>query len=103
MHLKWDQLQGNRNLVLLFDSINDYFERPNDLATLSSAASRFAILQCKRAVIRRDDEFEILTWMHRLSNELGSKPIGFPVVVDTDGQMPPCTTCFPWTDLCGDT
>ena len=87
VHLKWHQLHGNQNLVLLFDSIDEYLGRPNDLATLCNAASCFEILQCKLAVICRDEEFEILTWMHRLSAELGSKPIGFPVIVDADNQI----------------
>ena len=87
VHLKWHQLHGNQNLVLLFDSIDEYLDRPNDLATLCNAASRFEMLQCKLAVICRDDEFEILTWMHRLSAELGSKPIGFPVIVDNDNKI----------------
>jgi alkyl hydroperoxide reductase subunit AhpC len=87
VHLKWHQLHGNQNLVLLFDSIDEYLDRPNDLATLCNAASRFEILQCKLAVICRDDEFEILTWMQRLSAALGSKPIGFPVIVDADNQI----------------
>ena len=87
VHLKWHQLHGNQNLVLLFDSIDEYLDRPNDLATLCNAANRFEILQCKLAVICRDDEFEILTWMQRLSAELGSKPIGFPVIVDADNQI----------------
>ena len=26
-------------------------------------------------------------WMHRLSAELGSKPIGFPVIVDSDNHI----------------
>jgi len=87
VHLKWHQLHGNQNLVLLFDSIDEDLDRSNDLATLCNAASRFETLQCKLAVICRDDEFEILTWMHRLSAELGSKPIGFPVIVDADNRI----------------
>jgi alkyl hydroperoxide reductase subunit AhpC len=87
VHLKWHQLHGNQNLVLLFDSIDEYLDRPNDLATLCNAASRFEILQCKLAVICRDDEFEILSWMERLSAKLGSGPIGFPVIVDADNQI----------------
>jgi alkyl hydroperoxide reductase subunit AhpC len=87
VHLKWHQLHGHQNLVLLFDSIEEYLDRPNDLAALCNAANRFAILNCKLAIICRDDEFEILTWMHRLSAELGSKPVGFPVVVDADNQI----------------
>jgi alkyl hydroperoxide reductase subunit AhpC len=87
VHLKWHQLHRNQNLVLLFDSIDEYLDRPNELATLCNAASRFEILQCKLAVICRDEEFEILTWMHHLSASLGSKPIGFSIIVDADGQI----------------
>lgn len=87
VHLQWNQVHGNQNLVLLFDSIDEYLNRPNDLATLCKAASRFEILQCKLAVICRDDEFEIVTWMQRLNAQLGSKPVGFPVIVDADNQI----------------
>jgi len=31
VHLKWRQLHSNQNLVLLFDSIDEYLDRPNDL------------------------------------------------------------------------
>ncbi len=85
--LKWHELHCNQNLVLLFDTVEDDLDHPNDLATLCNAASRFEMLQCKLAVICRDDEFEILTWMHHMSAELGSKPIGFPVIVDVDNQI----------------
>ena len=87
VHLRWHQLHANQNLVLLFDSIDEYFDRPNDLATLCNASSRFQTLQCKLAVICRDDEFEILTWMNRLSAKVGSKPIGFPVIIDADNEI----------------
>jgi alkyl hydroperoxide reductase subunit AhpC len=87
VHLKWHELHSNQNLVLLFDSIDEHLDRPNDLANLCNAASRFEILQCKLAVICRDEEFEILTWMQRLSAELGSMPIGFQVIVDSDNQI----------------
>jgi alkyl hydroperoxide reductase subunit AhpC len=87
VHLKWHQLHGNQNLVLLFDSLDEDLDRPNELATLCNAVSRLEILRCKLAVICRDDEFEILTWMQRLSAELGSKLIGFPVIVDADNQI----------------
>jgi alkyl hydroperoxide reductase subunit AhpC len=87
VQLKWCQLHSNQNLVLLFDSIDEYLDRPNDLATLCNAASRLKILQCKLAVVCRDDEFEILTRMHRLSAELGSKSIGLTVIVDADNQI----------------
>ena len=87
VHLAWHELYGHRNLVLLFDSIDEYLNRPNDLAALSNAASRFAILNCKLAVICPDDQFEILMWMDRLSAELGSKPVGFPVIVDADNEI----------------
>lgn len=87
VHLKWHQVHCNQNLVLIFDSIEDQFGRPNNLSTLSNAASRFEILECKLAAICRDDEFEVLTWMQRLSAERGSRPIGLPVIVDTDNQI----------------
>ena len=87
VHLGWHQLHANQNLVLLFDSIDEYLDRPNDLATLCNAASRFQTLQCKLAVICPDDEFEILTWMNRLSAKVGSKPIGFPVIIDADNEI----------------
>ena len=87
VHLNWHQLHGDQNLVLLFDSIDEYLDRPDDLATLCHAARRFERLHCRLAVICPDDEFEILTWMQRLSAELGSKPIGFPVIVDTDNKI----------------
>lgn len=87
VHLKWHQLHDNQNLILLFDSIEECLDRPNDLATLCNAASRFETLQCKLAVVCRDDEFEILTWMERLSAERESKIIGFPVIVDADNRI----------------
>ena len=87
LQLKWNQLHDNKNLVLLFNSIQDYLDQPNDLATLSNAASRFEILQCRLIVICRDELFEILTGMHRLAAELGSRPIGFPVIVDVDNRI----------------
>lgn len=87
VHLKWDQLHGHQNLILLFDSIDEYLDGSNDLAALCNAVSRFERLRCKLAVICRNDEFEILTWMHRLRAERGSKPIGFPIIVDADNQI----------------
>jgi alkyl hydroperoxide reductase subunit AhpC len=87
VHLNWHQLHGNQFLVLLFDSIDEYLDRPHESATLCNAASRFEILQCKLAVICRNDEFEILTWMHQLSAELGSMPICFPIIVDADNHI----------------
>ena len=86
VHLTWYQLHGNQNLVLLFESIDESLDRPN-LATLCNVASRFQTLQCKLAVICRDDEFEMLMWMNRLSAEVGSKPIGFPVIIDADHEI----------------
>lgn len=87
VHLKWHQLHGDHNLVLVFDSIGEYLDRPNDLAMLCNAARRFEILQCELAVVCHDDEFEILTWAHRMNADLEAKPIGFPVIVDTDDQV----------------
>lgn len=87
VQLKWHEIHGDQNLVLLFDSIDECFDRPHDLETLGKAARRFEILHCKLAVICRDDEFDILTWMNRLRAERGSRPIGFPVIVDTDNQI----------------
>ncbi|MEI6539476.1 MAG: redoxin domain-containing protein, partial [Planctomycetota bacterium] len=87
VHLKWHQLHASNNLVLLFHSMDEYLDRPNVLVSLWNAASRFQTLQCKLAVICRDDEFEILTWMNRLSAEIGPKPIGFPVIIDADHEI----------------
>lgn len=87
VHLKWHQLHDHQILVLLFDSIDEHCDRSYDLASLCDAAGHLAKLQCKLALICRDDEFEILTWMNRLSTRLGSKPIGFPVIVDAENQI----------------
>ena len=87
LQLKWNQLHGNKNLVLLFNSIHDFLDQPNGLATLTNAVWRFETLQCTLVVICRDELFEILTHMRRLAAELGSKPIGFPVIVDTDNRI----------------
>ena len=72
---------------LPFDSIDEYLDRHDNLTALGNAASRFAILQCKLAVICRDEEFEIVTSTRRLRAALESKPIRFPVIVDTDNRI----------------
>jgi alkyl hydroperoxide reductase subunit AhpC len=87
VHLKWHELHGNRNLVLLFDSIDESQNWPNDLAALSQAMGRFETLKCQLAVICREDEFEILAWMDRFCAEFGSQPVGFPVIVDQDHEI----------------
>lgn len=87
VHLSWDQVHDNKTLVLLFDSIDNYIAQPDGLAALSSASERFESLRCKLAVICSDESFEILTGMHRLAAELGSRPIGFPMIVDADNRI----------------
>ena len=62
VRLKWTELHRNQNLGLLFDSIDEYRDRHDTLTALCNAASRFAILQRKLAVICRDEAFEISTW-----------------------------------------
>ena len=87
VQLEWNELHGRQNLVLLFASVDEYDEGPDELRTLSNAVRRFAELQCRLAVICRNDRFDILTWMDRLSSELRPQPVGFPAIIDASGEI----------------
>ncbi len=83
----WDEIHEKNVLILLFDSLEDDAGMLDDLAALTAAAAAFERLESKVAVVCRDDAYETLARLDRVSDEDPSAATAIPILIDSDQRI----------------